>query len=215
MKQLRVLPMFVIFFLVVVSCREDEPEPTPTPDMTNPESIELFLEALEGQSFRMTRLQLVDSTLISQKCAFGDVRCDTVYFTDLLGAKRGCRQDDKYSFVHSDGTLKCFIDDDSLICDTQEVKNSLAFRVELSDSRQIGNLTFELDQNQAVNRFFGFYLESSGASSNYHMTWNFNHLSLDSINVIGEFNRDYLPDVNIQFRPVWELLSSFFQSVCL
>lgn len=202
MKQLRVLPVFVIFFSVVVSCREDLSEPTPIPDITNPESIELFLDALEGHSFRMTRLQLDDSVRIGEKCPFRDERCDTVYFTDLQGAKRDCRQDDIYLFDYRNGSLFASIDDASQICNTQEVSNTQAFIVELNDSRLAGELTFELDGNTAVNRFFGFYLESPGASVFYDMVWNFSHLGADSINIMGEFKSGYLPDVTIQFRPI-------------
>ncbi|MEM6844251.1 MAG: hypothetical protein AAF632_18685 [Bacteroidota bacterium] len=202
MKQLRVLPVFIFLFFVAISCREDEPEPTPVPDKTNPESIELFLDGLQGQSFRMSRLQLVDSVRIGEKCPFGDVRCDTVYYTDLQEAKRDCRKDDIYLFDYRNGSLFGSIDDASQICDTQEVSNSQAFIVELNDSRLAGELTFELDGNTAVNRFFGFYLESPGASVFYDMVWNFSHLGADSINIMGEFKSGYLPDVTIQFRPI-------------
>ena len=162
MKQLRLLPIFVFFVLLAVSCQEDEPEEPilkESPDPNNPESIELYFQSVEEHRFMMSQLLLDDSVIIDEKCPFGDVRCDTVYFTDLNQAKRDCRQDDIYRFEYSNGSIEGFIDDASLVCNPQEVGNRRAFIVELSDSRLVGELTFELEQNQAVNRFFGFFLE--------------------------------------------------------
>ncbi len=211
MKKYYYLCCSIALLSMLLGCdRGGDPTPAPGVDtnfLASPESIENFwVDHASRQTWKVSRLTFEDSTVLSELSA-DPSKVDSTKIVDLYAQLSPCRKDDVYNFSFETGDRVIInftdrYDDESSRCNPNEPESiDDGLSLNLQGSFTTAEASFK--NNTALRQFFDFKRpEGSGTEyRGYHMEWKFEVLSLDSINIEGNFYEGPLPNLKIQFIP--------------